>query len=125
MRLKSFIFNAEILEILDELTQVQEEIFKLEKEKFKAQLFDHNTASPSLSGTGKSHSPNKAFESTAKSRISEMEETLDMLKVRKNSLENELYKVELQEKRKYDSVYVLEKQNFQVSILNIPSNYLA
>lgn len=47
--------------------------------------------------------------SATKMRINELDEAVDILKSRKSSCEAELFKIESAERKKYDSIYILEK----------------
>ena len=114
-RLRSFIFNQDILELLDDVLAIQEEMFRKEKERFRLQMSEPHTASFSTNFSAEKKSPNQSDFGTdfgVKQRISEIDDSIEMLRAKKGALEGELFKIENIERKKYDSMFILEKQNF-------------
>jgi chromosome segregation ATPase len=128
---KNFIFNLEVLELIDEAAKANGEILLLEKQRKPPQIKGRNnldnspdsmrnyqTASPARSYNPSEGGGRRTHRTTAggpQERMSAtINETLEVLKAKKSSVENELYKLEMQEKKRYDSNADLEQQNFQL-----------
>ena len=114
-RLTAFIFNSDVKEILEELMSIEAQIIKTEKLKNKGHFKSLSITSASTNDPLNFQSKNQ---STIKDDKEDINESLEMQKARKDLLESELGKLEEQERRRYDSITMIEKQNFEVIIHN-------
>ncbi len=111
-RLNSFILNSDVKELLDEIIDLEAKIIRLEKAKRKAPS-NHSTRSPSMNDIQDAN-PSETQANNLKSNLDEIDEALSILQSKRASLENELEKLELQERDRYNSLSQIEKQNFEV-----------
>jgi len=112
-RLSAFIFNSDVKEIVDEIMSLENHIIKADKSKNKHSLRNGSLASLSTNANEHVYSQSQTC-STSKDEHAEVDETVDMQKARKDILEMELNKLEAEERKRYDSIDLIEKQNFEL-----------
>ena len=90
-KIRVFVFNEEVLDSIREIVQISHEIRKKEKD-----LQDKNDNGNKIG------------------RESKSKDQLESLKSKKKVLVEDLYLLQVQEKKKYENILKLEQQNFQV-----------
>jgi len=93
-KLKVFVFNEEVKDLIQEILQISHEIRRNER--------DERSKSPQA----------KRDREELKTK-----DQIEMLKTKKKVLVEDLYLLQMQEKRKYESMSKLEQQNFQVDFI--------
>ena len=94
---KTFVFNPEVIEVVEEITKVYEEMRGIEI-RLK---------------TGKDQE-DESLENVPEEPI-ELEEKMGELKRRSDALHSQLYELKLHEEDRYNALYQLERQNTQVT----------
>jgi len=112
-RLSAFVFNSDVKEIVDEIMNLENHIIKTDKSKNKHSTRNGSLASLSTNANEHVYSQSQTC-STSKDDHAEVDETVDMQKARKDILEMELNKLEAEERKRYDSIDLIEKQNFEL-----------
>ncbi len=114
-RQNAFIFNTDVKEILDEITNIEAQIIKTSSVNHKQQPGSKQSLrGGSLTSLSTNANDQAQTCSTIKDDQLEADETLDHQKARKDLLEMELNKLEVEERKRYDSIDMIEKQNFEV-----------
>jgi len=115
-RLNDFIFNSDAKELLDEIMNIEAKLIRLEKTKGKIPFRNSFSSFPPRDLIEKRDMNNQdmQFISNLKADLEEIEEIIEIQKSKKDTLENELHKLEDQERKRYNSVSLIEKQNFEV-----------
>ena len=119
---KNFIFNIEVLDLIDEFSKTYMEIMQIEKiiqKKIIDSPKNYNSHREKNISINSSPPIRNSFERKSRKSTeddSSLNETIEILKAKKSSIEGELYKLELYEKKKYKSNSELEKQNFEVKL---------
>ena len=110
---KNFIFNIEVLNLINKFTKTYTEIVQIEK-FVNQKILD----SPKGKNISVDSSPpiRSSVERESTEDESNLNETFEMLKAKKSSIESELCKLELYEKRRYEANPQLEQQNFEVKL---------
>jgi len=93
---KTFVFNPEVIEVVEEITKIYEEMRGIET-KLKM---------------GKDQAE-ESMENVQEEPI-ELEEKMGELKRRSDGLHSQLYELKLHEEDRYNALYQLERQNTQV-----------
>lgn len=91
-KLKGFIFNDEVKELINEGVEATREMFSLEKNMYQ-----------------KNRPVGRREEGVRK-----IKENLDSIKAKRKSLEEELFELWSCEKKKYENLSKLQQKNFQV-----------
>jgi len=115
-RQNAFIFNSDVKEILEEITNIEAQITKTSVNN-KQPGSKQSLRNGSLTSLSTNANDQAQTCSTIKDDHLEADETLDVQKARKDLLEMELSKLEVEERKRYDSIDLIEKQNFEVKIL--------
>ena len=122
--LKSFIFNDEVIQMIEEIEGVHQEIFNIQKDLAKLQGTNQFESSQGKIIFTEELSLDMGEENTieeANPNKTEKEEKmlnlLESLLKRKAELEIELSHLQTSERKKYDKIDILEKQNLDVSFL--------
>ena len=117
---RNFIYNIEVLELIDEYSKTYLEIIQIEKiiQKKIIDSPDNRNILKEKNTSLDSSSPIKnSLERKSRRSLEDdysLTETIEILKAKKSSIEGELYKLEVFEKRKYEANSELEQQNFEV-----------
>jgi chromosome segregation ATPase len=112
-RQNAFIFNTDVKEILDEITNIEAQIIKTSV-SHKQPGSKQSLRGGSLTSLSTNANDQAQTCSTIKDDQLEADETLDAQKARKDLLEMELSKLEVEERKRYDSIDMIEKQNFEL-----------
>jgi len=114
-RMNAFIFNSDTKELLDEIMHIEAKIIRLEKAKEKVPFRNSVSSFPTKDQKRELSFLEMQSISSLKADIEEIEEGLEVQRSKKETIENELYKLEEQEKARYNSISQIEKQNFEVN----------
>jgi hypothetical protein len=100
--LKTFVFNPEVIDVVEEIAKIYEEIRGVESRLKKM-------------------GPEKGVEGEIyeEEEPGEIEEKMGELKRRSDELHSQLYELKLHEEDRYNALYQLERQNTQVIMGNI------
>jgi hypothetical protein len=109
--LKGFVFSNEAMEIIEELNNIEAKLNKAGHGKPRS-LYRASLASLSTNDLLDRKENRPLAESY---NLDDDSENIEKLRARRESLKNELQKLEMMERKKYNSANVLEKQNFEVS----------
>lgn len=107
-------FNLDVKELLEEMLHIETRILKLSKTKEKVPLRHSMRSTSTLDPTERKENSFLESRSTMKGDVDDMTEELEIQKAKRDTLENELSKLEEQERKRYDSLSMLEKQNFEL-----------
>ena len=114
---KNFIYNIEVLDLIDEYSKAYLEIKQIEKIIHKKIIHSPETIKDKDKENTLLNSSSYLKSSCEMKSIEDeysLTETIEILKAKKSSIEGELYKLEVFEKRKYEANSELEQQNFEV-----------
>ena len=117
-RLNTFMFNIDAKELIEELMRIEARILAEERDKDRAR---HRSSFASVSTndfTEKKEASFTEFQATQSLRgeYDDKEETIEMSRAKRAKLEKELIELESQERQRYDALYLLQKQNFEVNL---------
>lgn len=116
-KFKSLIPDETIVKTLDDAVNINIEIGNLEREKTELQIKVENTSLQLSLGEGNILENRRKLESY-KEELREVINNLEILFDRRKSLENEIMQIEIREKKKFEKLKDLERQN-QAVILNL------
>ena len=112
-RLNKFIFNTDARELIEELMRIEAKMLAEERGREKIHPRNSLTSVSTDDHTEKKEASFVEFQATHSVR-NDHEGTAELDRAKRGELEKELAELETQERQRYDTLYSLQKQNFEV-----------